>query len=53
MTSYELPKVGSLVRVLGFSGTWKILSVHGTGRVFLVEVLTGARRAVDVSQVRA
>ena len=53
MTSYELPRVGLLVRLLGYAGTWRVLSVHGTGRVMLVDILTNAKKFVDVSQLRA
>ena len=53
MGIYGLPRVGQLVRLLGFSGTWRVLSVHGSGQVVLMCALTGIRKCADVSRLRA
>ena len=53
MSMYGLPRVGQLVRLLGYAGVWRVLNVHDTGMVALMDILTGARKMADVSRVRA
>ena len=53
MGIYGLPRIGQLVRLLGYAGTWRVLSVHDTGRVVLADIMTGLRELADVSQLRA